>query len=72
MNEGNPTKSSATPTMKVSEKGGLSIYGVGAGRLPVTLYKDQWEKILGMTDEIKAFIRANDAALKIATPKTKE
>ena len=36
-------------SMKVSEKGGLSIYGLG--RFPVTLYKEQWTKLLGMSDE---------------------
>jgi len=49
-------------SMKVSEKGGLSVYGLG--RFPVTLYREQWEKLLGMTDEIRSFIRENDAALK--------
>jgi hypothetical protein len=49
-------------SLKVSEKGALSVYGLG--RFPVTLYREQWEKLLGMTDEIRTFIRANDAALK--------
>lgn len=49
-------------SMKVSEKGALSIYGMG--RFPVTLYKEQWLKVLGIADEIKAFIEANDASLK--------
>jgi hypothetical protein len=48
--------------MKVSEKGALSIYGMG--RFPVTLYKEQWLKLLGMSDEIREFIKANDAQLK--------
>ena len=48
--------------MKVSEKGAVSIYGMG--RFPVTLYKEQWLKLLGMSDEIRAFITANDAQLK--------
>jgi hypothetical protein len=48
--------------MKVSEKGALSIYGMG--RFPVTLYKEQWVKLLDMSDEIRAFIAANDAQLK--------
>jgi hypothetical protein len=48
--------------MKVSEKGALSIYGMG--RFPVTLYKEQWLRLLTMADEIKAFIAANDASLK--------
>ena len=48
--------------MKVSEKGALSVYGMG--RFPVTLYKEQWLRLLTMADEIKAFIAANDANLK--------
>ena len=49
-------------TMKVSEKGGLSVYGMG--RFPITLYKEQWLKLLDMSDAIRSFIEANDAALK--------
>ena len=49
-------------TMKVSEKGALSIYGMG--RFPVTLYKEQWLKLLGMSDDIRAFIAANEGQLK--------
>ena len=48
--------------LKVSEKGGLSVYGLG--RFPVTLYREQWEKLLGMADEIRTFIQENDSALK--------
>ena len=48
--------------MKVSEKGAVSIYGMG--RFPVTLYKEQWLKLLDMSDEIRAFITANGAKLK--------
>jgi hypothetical protein len=48
--------------MKVSEKGALSVYGMG--RFPVTLYKEQWLRLLTMADEIKAFIAANDSSLK--------
>jgi hypothetical protein len=48
--------------MKVSEKGALSVYGMG--RFPVTLYKEQWLKLLAMGDEIKAFIDANQETLK--------
>jgi hypothetical protein len=48
--------------MKVSEKGAVSIYGMG--RFPVTLYKEQWLKLLDMADEIRAFIAANEAQLK--------
>jgi hypothetical protein len=49
-------------SLKVSEKGGLSVYGLG--RFPVTLYREQWEKLLGMAEEIRKFIRENDATLK--------
>jgi hypothetical protein len=49
-------------SMKVSEKGGLSIYGLG--RFPITLYKEQWTKLLDMADDIRAFLKANDAQLK--------
>jgi hypothetical protein len=49
-------------TMKVSEKGGLSVYGMG--RFPITLYKEQWLKLLDMSDDIRAFIAANEGALK--------
>jgi len=49
-------------SLKVSEKGALSVYGLG--RFPVTLYREQWEKLLGMSDEIRQFIQANDARLK--------
>jgi hypothetical protein len=49
-------------TLKVSEKGGVSVYGLG--RFPVTLYKEQWTRLLDMADDIRAFIRENDATLK--------
>jgi hypothetical protein len=53
----------ARPTgLKVSEKGGLSVYGLG--RFPVTLYKEQWVKLLDMADEIRTFIKDNDDKLK--------
>jgi len=53
---------SAGLRMKVSEKGALSIYGMG--RFPVTLYKEQWLKLLDMADDIRAFIAANESQLK--------
>ena len=46
----------------MSVKGGLSIYGLG--RFPVTLYKEQWTKLLGMADEIRQFIKENESRLK--------
>jgi len=53
---------SAGLRMKVSEKGALSIYGMG--RFPVTLYKEQWLKLFDMADDIRAFIAANETQLK--------
>jgi hypothetical protein len=49
-------------SLKVSEKGALSVYGLG--RFPVTLYKEQWLRLLDMTEDIRSFIRQNDAQLK--------
>jgi hypothetical protein len=49
-------------SMKVSEKGGVSVYGLG--RFPVTLYKEQWVRLLEMADEIRAFIHENEGSLK--------
>jgi hypothetical protein len=46
----------------VSEKGAVSLYGVG--RFPVTLYKEQWVKILGMKGEIETFLHDNERLLK--------
>ena len=53
---------SSSLRLKVSEKGALSVYGMG--RFPVTLYKEQWLKLLGMADEIRAFIATNEGQLK--------
>jgi hypothetical protein len=50
-------------SMKVSEKGGVSVYGLG--RFPVTLYQEQWTKLLDMADEIRAFIAENKDKLKV-------
>jgi len=55
-------KSGGALSMKVSEKGALSVYGMG--RFPVTLYKEQWLKLLSIADELKAFIADNDSRLK--------
>ena len=61
-NERLKTRQTRGVSLKVSEKGGVSVYGLG--RFPVTLYKEQWVKLLDMADEIRAFIRDNDASLK--------
>ena len=49
-------------SLKVSEKGGVSVYGLG--RFPVTLYKEQWTKLLDMAQEIRTFIKENEGRLK--------
>ena len=61
-NEALKNKNSRGLGLKVSEKGAVSLYGVG--RFPVTLYKEQWTKILAMKEEIEAFIQANNQLLK--------
>ena len=61
-NEALRTKSSGPVSMKVSEKGGVSVYGLG--RFPVTLYQEQWVKLLDMADQIRAFIRDHKGELK--------
>jgi len=49
-------------SMKVSEKGALSVYGLG--RFPVTLYKEQWLRLLDMTEDIRGFIKQNESQLR--------
>ena len=61
-NEALKKGASSSVRMKVSEKGALSIYGMG--RFPVTLYKEQWLKLLDMADDIRAFIAAHEGELK--------
>jgi hypothetical protein len=61
-NESLKKSASRGVSLKVSEKGGLSVYGLG--RFPITLYKEQWTKLLGLTDEIRAFLKEHDAELK--------
>jgi hypothetical protein len=61
-NEALKKGASSSVRMKVSEKGALSIYGMG--RFPVTLYKEQWLKLLDMSDDIRSFITAHEAELK--------
>jgi hypothetical protein len=55
-------KRNTSVSMKVSEKGGVSVYGLG--RFPVTLYQEQWTKLLAMADDIKTFIEENRSQLK--------
>lgn len=61
-NERLKQRGSRATSLKVSEKGGVSVYGLG--RFPVTLYKEQWAKLLDMADDIRAFIKENESKLK--------
>ena len=63
--ENDALKRSAKPgglTFRVSEKGAVSVYGLG--RFPVTLYQEQWDKLLAKVDELRRFIDANRSSLK--------
>lgn len=62
-NESLRQKRSGVVSMKVSEKGAVSVYGLG--RFPVTLYQEQWRKLLASADDIKAFIDENQSKLKV-------
>lgn len=61
-NERLKSRTSRAVSLKVSEKGGVSVYGLG--RFPVTLYKEQWTRLLDMADDIRTFIKENDSKLK--------
>jgi hypothetical protein len=61
-NEALKARSGKGVSMKVSEKGGVSVYGLG--RFPVTLYQEQWLKLLDLADEIREFIREHQGQLK--------
>ena len=62
-NEALKSRRSGNISMKVSEKGAVSVYGLG--RFPVTLYQEQWAKLLGAAAEIRAFIEENRSQLKV-------
>ncbi|MDJ0851428.1 MAG: hypothetical protein QNK04_23885 [Myxococcota bacterium] len=55
-------KSRKDSYLKVSAKGGVSLYGIR--RFPVTFYVEEWSRILDMADEIRAFMRENEGELK--------
>ena len=59
----NKKTTSGSLSFKVSEKGALSVYGMG--RFPVTLYKEQWIRLLGVSEDLKKFIEENNDRLKI-------
>jgi hypothetical protein len=62
-NESLKQRRNSAVSFKVSEKGAVSVYGLG--RFPVTLYQEQWLKLLALADQIKAFIEENRAKLKV-------
>ena len=68
-NEALKARTTKGVSLRVSEKGGVSVYGLG--RFPVTLYKEQWDKLLAMADDIRAFIQEHDAELKAKEPREK-
>lgn len=61
-NEALKNKKTRSAFLKVSEKGAVSVYGLG--RFPVTLYKEQWVRLLDMGDDIRSFIADNAEKLK--------
>ena len=62
-NESLKQRHGGSTSIKVSEKGAVSVYGLG--RFPVTLYQEQWQKLLGMGEDIKTFIEENKDKLKV-------
>lgn len=61
--EGQDKQKQDSPYCKVGKKGGISVYGLGS-RYPVTLYVDQWERLLDFGDEIRSFAKEHDSELK--------
>jgi hypothetical protein len=64
------SRSTKGVSLRVSEKGGVSVYGLG--RFPVTLYKEQWTKLLDMAEDIRSFLHEHDAELKTKEEKARE
>jgi hypothetical protein len=67
-NEALKARTARGVSLRVSEKGGVSVYGLG--RFPVTLYKEQWLKLIDMADDIRAFIREHESELKAKESRT--
>jgi hypothetical protein len=63
-------RSARSLDLKVSEKGGVSLYGIR--RFPVTFYVEEWERIFGETERIRDFIRKHEAQLKRRTGTSQE
>jgi hypothetical protein len=56
-------KRSGNLEMRVSEKGGVSVYGLG--RFPVTLYYEQWKRLLALAPDLGTFLEENKSKLKL-------
>jgi hypothetical protein len=61
------TRRTGALEFRVSEKGGVSVYGLG--RFPVTLYYEQWTRLLDQSDQLRSFLAENKAKLKLKEPK---
>lgn len=61
------TRRTGSLEFRVSEKGGVSVYGLG--RFPVTLYYEQWTRLLDQTDQLRSFLEENKSKLKLKEPK---
>ena len=61
-NEGLKARKAKETRLQVSQKGAVSLYGIR--RFPITFYADEWDTVLGMADEIRAFIAQNETELK--------
>ena len=59
------TKKTGRLEFRVSEKGGVSVYGLG--RFPVTLYYEQWQRLLGAGEDLRNFLEENKGKLKLKT-----
>ena len=62
-NQADAKKRSGALEFRVGEKGGVSVYGLG--RFPVTLYYEQWHRLLGAAEDLKAFLEDNKGKLKL-------
>jgi hypothetical protein len=61
------TRRTGALEFRVSEKGGVSVYGLG--RFPVTLYYEQWSRLLEQAEQLRSFLEENKAKLKLKEPK---
>ena len=57
------TRRTGSLDFRVSEKGGVSVYGLG--RFPVTLYYEQWIRLLDVSDKLREFLQENKDKLKL-------